>query len=188
MIARQCEWPWLDDSVPVVVFVGRLSPVKRVDLLLAAYRDIRRKMPVRLLIVGSGPLQGWVEHQAVQYGFQRDCALTGFVENVLPLIRRSQVLVLPSDYEGFGNVLVEAMACGTQIVATDCPHGPSEILDNGTYGQLVPTGDVVALEEAIRSVLEHRFVVPAETLRDRAQAFTLDKAVDAYLEVVRSEF
>src|SRR5690606_4782698 len=107
--------------------------------------------------------------------------LPGFVENVLPLIRQSQVLVLPSDYEGFGNVLVEAIACGTQVVATDCPHGPSEILDGGTYGQLVPTGDAVALEAAIRTVLENRFAVPEGMLKARAQEFTLDRSVDAYL-------
>lgn len=184
MMHQQCAWPWPNDSVPVIVFVGRLSHVKRIDLLLAAYRNIRRDMPVRLLMIGSGPLRGWLEREAVQHGFRGDCVLTGFVENVLPFIRQSQVLALPSDYEGFGNVLVEAMACGTQVVATDCPHGPSEILDNGTYGQLVPTGDAVALEAAIRAVLEHRFAVPAETLKERAQAFTLDKAVDAYLGVL----
>lgn len=184
LISRQCQWPWPNDGIPVIVFVGRLSHGKRIDLLLAAYRNVRRDMPVRLLMVGSGPLRRWLEREAVQHGFRDDCALTGFVENVLPLIRQSHVLVLPSDYEGFGNVLVEAMACGTQVVATDCPHGPSEILDSGTYGQLVPTGDAVALEAAIRAVLEHRFAVPAETLKERAQAFTLDKAVDAYLKVL----
>lgn len=184
LISRPYQLPWPEDGVPIIVFVGRLSHIKRVDLLFAAYRNIRRDMPVRLLVVGSGPLHDWIEREAAKHGVTDDCALTGFVENVLPLIRQSQVLVLPSDYEGFGNVLVEAMACGTQVVASDCPHGPSEILDAGTYGQLVPTGDAVALEAAIRAVLEQRFAVPVVTLKERAQAFTLDKAVGAYLDVL----
>ncbi len=183
LICEQCDLPWPRDNIPVIVFVGRLSREKRIDLLLDAYRNIRRDMHVRLLIVGSGPLQAWIERRAAEYGLSRDCALTGFVSNVLPLIRRSKLLVLPSDFEGFGNVLVEAMACGTQVVATDCPHGPSEILDNGTYGQLVPTGDAVRLETAIRAVLEDRFCVPADALKKRAQLFNLDKAVDSYLRI-----
>ena len=94
------------------------------------------------------------------------------------------ILILPSDYEGFGNVLVEALACGTQVIATDCPHGPAEILENGKYGQLVPVDDSLALAQAIERTLLKDFYVPAQTLKRRASEFNLERAASAYLRVI----
>src|SRR5690606_18595958 len=104
--------------------------------------------------------------------------------NPLPYVRRSDVLVLPSDHEGFGLVLVEAMACGTQVVSTDCPHGPAEILDDGAYGQLVPCGDAEALATAIAQVLSGESVVPVNSLVNRSRDFTVERSCDAYLQLV----
>jgi glycosyltransferase involved in cell wall biosynthesis len=183
---RPDAWPFAQDGVPVVIFVGRLSQEKRLDLLFAAFLQVRAQHPVRLLVVGDGgmavPLRGWI----MAHGVDAECQLVGRVADVLPWIQHSDVLALPSDYEGFGNVLVEAMQCATQIVATDCPSGPAEILDHGRYGQLVPVGDPQALGEALLSSLAGRFHVDPRALLGRAAEFSIDRAVDAYVEVFTS--
>lgn len=183
-IREDVAWPWDADGVPTVVFVGRLEKVKRVDLLVDAFAMIRARIESRLLIVGAGPLEGRIRQQVDARGLAPHSALVGYRANPLPYVRRSDVLVLPSDYEGFGLVLVEAMACGTQVVSTDCPHGPSEILDDGAYGQLVPCGDAGALATAIAQVLSGESVVPVESLVDRSRDFTLERSCQAYLRLV----
>lgn len=183
-IREDVAWPWDADGVPTVVFVGRLETVKRVDLLIDAFAATRARIESRLLIVGAGPLEGWIRQQIGARGLEPHCALVGYRANPLPYIRRSDVLVLPSDHEGFGLVLVEAMACGTQVVATDCPHGPAEILGDGKYGQLVPCGDAEALAAAITQVLSGDSVVPVESLADRSRDFTLESSCQAYLRLV----
>jgi len=179
-------WPFPDDGVPVFVYAGRLSSEKRLDLLWDAFQQVRVTHRARLLVLGQGQegvrVARWIEGSS----FQIDCALPGRVEDVLPWLIRSTALVLPSDYEGFGNVLVEAMSCGVQVIATDCPHGPSEVLGGGQFGQLVPVGDASALAAAMRNVLDGRLRVEAETLRERSRAFSVDVACEAYLEVFSS--
>ncbi|MBH1393034.1 glycosyltransferase [Stenotrophomonas maltophilia] len=176
-------WPFPHDDVPVFIYAGRLSPEKRLDLLWEAFVLVRATHPARLLILGQGPegarVAQWIERST----FQSDCALLGRVEDALPWMARSTALVLPSDYEGFGNVLVEAMSCGVQVIATDCPHGPSEVLGGGQFGQLVPVGDAYALAQAMRNVLNGRQQVAAEDLRERSKAFSIDAACEAYLEL-----
>jgi glycosyltransferase involved in cell wall biosynthesis len=76
-----------------------------------------------------------------ELGIAEDVTFTGFVANRFALLRRADLLVLCSIHEGFGNTLVEGLACGCSVVSTDCPHGPAEILDQGVYGRLVPVGD-----------------------------------------------
>lgn len=177
-------WPWTDENTPVIVFIGRLSREKRLDLLLAACRPLLESDAARLLVVGSGPQRDWLEAQIEARGLASKCHFTGFVHNVLPFIVRSNVLVLPSDYEGFGNVLVEAMACGVQVISTDCPHGPAEILAGGVYGQLVRPGNRSSLEEAIRRSLEGTFRVDPDVLVKRAGDFDLETATTSYLSIV----
>ena len=177
-------WPWPDRDLPTIIFVGRLSSVKRLDLLLGSFRSLVRSIPSRLLIVGTGPLRQELEQRVQNEGIDQYCRLTGFVENPLPLISASDVLVLASDYEGFGNVLVEAMACGTQVIATDCPHGPAEILANGQFGQLIPTNNASALETALRLSLQGVVHFPSAALKARAQDFTVQKAAQQYMQLL----
>lgn len=180
------DWPWPDNNIPTIIYVGRLASVKRVDLLFTSFRELIRTCPARLLIVGTGPQENQLHEWIAENHLTDMCRMIGFTENPLPLIRKADVLVLPSDYEGFGNVLVEAMACGTQVIATDCPCGPAEILDQGVYGQLVPCGDATALEHAIQRVLNRKFRVPPETLQHRAGHFTQARATDAYQHIIDS--
>lgn len=180
------DWPWADRVLPTIVFVGRLVPGKRLDLLLAAFCIVTKSCAARLLIVGEGVEQDSVKDFIARHNLRDVVRLVGHKDNPLPWIKASSVLVLPSDYEGFGNVLVEAMACGTQVISTDCPDGPAEILGNGRYGQLVPPGDVAAMADAITNTLSGRVHVPSSVLMSRARDFGLERAVNAYLQVIES--
>jgi glycosyltransferase involved in cell wall biosynthesis len=97
-------------------------------------------------------------------------------------MKRAGVFVLSSAWEGLPTVLIEAMAVGTPVVSTDCPSGPSEILDGGKWGRLVPVGDAEAMAKAIIDTLDS----PPDTvaIRNRAEEFSVDTAVDKYLEVL----
>jgi len=176
---------WGAGETPTIVYAGRLAPEKRLDLLLDAFSELLTRRQARLLIVGDGPERTALEQRICLAPLSGRCMISGFVDNVFPLIAASDVLVLPSDYEGFGNVLVEAMACGVQVVATDCPHGPREILEDGHYGQLVPTGDAAALREAIERVLTGEARIEPELLRTRARQFGVDRAADEYVSLMR---
>jgi len=95
---------------------------------------------------------------------------------------KAAVFALSSRYEGFGNVLVEAMATGTPVVSTDCESGPAEILENGKYGKLVPVADPDALANAIIETLDHP--IASSILQERAQEFTTDKIAQEYLDFI----
>ncbi|TVS21092.1 MAG: glycosyltransferase [Planctomycetaceae bacterium] len=118
-----------------------------------------------------------------EMGLSDSVRLVGLVQNPLPLMAGSGLLVLPSRFEGLGNVLIEAMACGTQVISTDCPHGPAEVLDGGRYGQLVPVSDPAALAAAIERSLKGEFRVEPDILRARASEFSVEKATRRYLEL-----
>ncbi len=180
---EKIEWPWPDHSVPTVIFVGRLAQVKRLDLLLQAFSCCLRMVPSRLLIVGDGPEAGMGARLATTLGLEGGCKFLGHSVNPLPWIRHADVLVLCSDFEGFGLVLVEAMACGTQVIATDCPDGPAEVLSEGRYGRLVPVGDADALAAAIQASLRSPFAA-VDDLKGRAAEFTVERAVEQYVEVL----
>ena len=98
---------------------------------------------------------------------------------------RASVFVLSSRYEGFPNVLAQAMACGTPVVSTDCRSGPREILEDGRWGRLVPVGDWQAMAEAIEATLDEPMA--AEALRARASVYSVEASVERYLEVVLGE-
>lgn len=178
------SWPWENRSLPTIIWVGRLAPEKRLDVLVDAFALMQRSSPARLLIVGGGGMRESVCARIAALGIEDRCRLVGFVDNPLPLVRESQLLVLCSDYEGFGNVLVEAMACGTDVVATDCPYGPSEILEEGRLGRLVAVGDVQELAVAMSAVLSQGSGIPLAILKARADAFSTDSAVERYRNII----
>ena len=183
LINERAEWPWPDNDAPTLVFAGRLATEKRPDLLLDSFR-LMRDRSARLLIVGDGPCTAEVHSRVREHGLEARVRLVGHVSNVYPFISRSKALVLCSDFEGFGNVLVEAMACGVQVIATDCPNGPAEILDGGAYGRLVPCGDASALAQAMEEAISGWPRVDPNRLRARARDFTLEKAMAAYMHIL----
>ncbi|HSM82411.1 MAG TPA: glycosyltransferase [Nodosilinea sp.] len=138
---------------PLIVACGRLCDQKGFTYLLEAVAKVRQSVPAHLWIVGEGPLRPALERQIRHLGLDGVVRLLGFRANPYQLMAAADVFVLSSVYEGFGNVVAEALACGVPVVSTDCPHGPAEILENGEVGVLVPPGDAAALAVGILRVL-----------------------------------
>ena len=169
---------WLGpDAAPVLVWVGRLVAQKDPHTLLRAFAGVAP--PARLILLGEGELRPELERLIESLGLAGRVRFAGFQANPLPWIREAHALVLSSRYEGLGNVLVEALGCGTPVISTDCPHGPREILADGRHGALVPVGDAAALAAAMRAALAGGHDPAA--LRGRAAAFTAEHAVARHL-------
>lgn len=140
-------------SRPLIVACGRLMPQKGYPVLLEAFARLRPDTGAHLWIVGEGPQRSYLERRIAALGLGGSVRMFGFQSNPYPYMSAADVFVVPSLWEGFGNVIVEAMATGRPVVASDCPHGPSEIVTDGTNGLLVRPGDVHDLERALRRVL-----------------------------------
>lgn len=169
-------------DLPLIVGLGRLSPEKNFALLIRAFALLVRARPARLVLLGEGPERPALERLIAALGLGASVRLAGFTANPYPMLKRARLLALASDFEGFGNVLVEAMACGTAVVSTDCPYGPREILADGRYGRLVPMGDAAALAAAMGATLDQ----PPDPacLTARAQDFTLARSVAGYRRLI----
>jgi glycosyltransferase involved in cell wall biosynthesis len=182
--------PWLArGQPPVVLGMGRLVPEKDWPTLIRAFARVRRVRPARLVILGSATGEAKTRQRqdqlmalARELGVTEDVLLPGFDPGPQRWLARAALFALSSRHEGFGNVLVEALACGCPVVATDAQGGgPREVLGNGHWGPLVPVGDDAALAAAILKTLtsppEHN------TLRRRAADFGLERGVSAYLKL-----
>lgn len=167
---------------PVILTVGILKPVKRHDLLIEAFSRLPQSLGATLCILGEGQMRGQLEQQIDRLGLQGRVLLPGFVLDPGPWYAHSDLFVLTSDYEGFGNVLVEALEYGLPVVSTDCPVGPREILADGQFGKLVPVGDPQALSGAILDALTEKGDPLA--LQMRAQDFSLQSIAQKYLDVI----
>ncbi|WP_246149371.1 glycosyltransferase [Skermanella pratensis] len=182
--AQPVNHPWFaEGEPPVILGVGRLSPQKDFATLLRAFARVRAERPARLLILGEGALRPELEKLADELGISSDVQLPGFVDNPMAFMAKASLFVLSSRFEGLPTVLIEAIACGTSTVSTDCPSGPREILEDGRLGGLVPVGDPGALALAIGQALDNP--VPADLLRAKAEAYTVERAVDRYLELLQ---
>ena len=176
------DHPWFAaGQPPVVLSVGRLTKQKDYPTLIRAFALVRRKYPARLMILGEGEERAKLEALAQELGLQDDISLPGFVDNPYAYMARAAVFVLSSAWEGLPTVLIEAMAVGRPVIATDCPSGPAEILENGKWGKLVPVGDVEALAEAIA----HKISSPMQKSRlDVCERFRMDKVIAQYIYVL----
>lgn len=177
------EHPWIGQEHEIVISAGRLEPEKDYETLLRAFARLYRNRPTaRLLVLGDGSLRPELHRLATSLGVDDVVSFPGFVDNPYGFMRRSDVYVLSSRREGLPTALVEAMACGCPVVATDCPSGPREILQDGRLGPLVPVGDDAALAAAIESVLDN----PQDTreLRERADTFSLEAILEEYESLI----
>jgi len=177
-----CPHPWFESDDPVLLGVGGLSDQKDFATLIRAFARVREDRPVRLIILGEGDNREQLESLVRRLDLEDQVDLPGFVDNPFAYMSRASLFVLSSAWEGFGNVIVEAMACGTPIVSTDCPSGPSEILEYGKYGVLVPVGDEETMANAIRNQLDA--TTDTESLRERAKDFTVETIANQYLDVL----
>lgn len=180
------DHPWFSSGQPpVVVSIGRLTEQKDFSTLIRAFACLVRERKARLLILGEGPLRGELERLRADCGLTEDgVSLPGFVDNPFAFLSRAALFVLSSRWEGFGNVLAEAMACGTPVISTDCPSGPREILEGGRWGCLVPVGDVDGLAQAMASALDTPEAQRPQVAL-RAQDFEVTRALDAYVRLLR---
>jgi len=169
--------PWHDEGARILS-VGSLKPQKNHALLLDAFAELLKYRQAQLTIVGEGPLRPVLEQRAEDLGIQEKVRFVGFVEDPSSWYRSADLFVLSSDFEGFGNVLVEALDHGLRVVSTDCPDGPAEILKSGRHGTLVPAGDVLALAGAMHQTLS----TPADpaAARERAGDFAPERTIEHY--------
>ena len=181
--ARPVAHPWFDEpAAPVVLSVGRLHPQKDQATLLRAFARVARSRPARLVVLGEGPERARLAALSRELNVSQQIQFPGDIRPAFPWMARASVFVLSSAWEGLAMVLLEAMACGTPVVATDCPHGPGEILEGGKWGRLAPPGDWRALADAILATLDD----PAapELLIARAGRWDAESGVDAYWEAL----
>ena len=162
-----------------ILSVGRLTLQKDHETLIKAFALLPKDPRTKLVILGEGPLRERLLVFVAQLGLQERIFLPGFVKDVYPWFRSSDLFVLSSTFEGFGNVIVEALECGVPVVSTNCPSGPAEILENGRFGKLVPVQDPVALAYAMEQTLNQ--ICDRKALRLRAKDFSVQKISNEYL-------
>ena len=172
------------DGCPVLVATGRLARQKGFEYLLEAFSILSEKLDARLIIVGGGKMKDALRLKAESLGISRKVDMIGETEPY-PYMRRGDVFVLSSLYEGFPNVLLEAASLAMPIVSTDCPHGPGEIIEDGKSGFLVPVADSEKLAEAVLKLLRDeklRMSVGKEAEK-RARYFTRERMASGYEKV-----
>lgn len=184
-LAPPASYPWQiplaaarAQGAPIIVTAGRLTDVKDHRALIEAFALLQLSRSARLVIFGEGPLRSDLEALIVQRQLQGQVMLPGFVADPTACYQYADLFALTSKSEGFGNVLVEAMNAGVPVVSTDCPHGPREILQDGTLGALVPPGDVEALADAMSAMLDAP--TPPARLKRRAEDFSTVRIGDQY--------
>lgn len=167
-----------------ILNVGRLNPQKNHLLLLESFARITSHFDARLIILGEGHLRQLLEKRAGELGIADRVVMPGFRLDPAPFYHSANLFVLSSDFEGYPLVLIEAMHCGLSIVSTDCPTGPAEILNQGEFGKLAPTGDSFRLAEAMKDALGR----PIDPIKLRRRAERLSSwAADRYLQLMTGD-
>ena len=176
------DHPWFKTSEPpVVLSVGRLTDQKAFDVLIRAFSLVRKYRSAHLLILGEGENRDALQDLIKQLGLEKDVKLLGFVQNPYPYMANASVFVLSSRWEGLPTVLVEALYLGTPIIATDCPGGSREILQDGQFGKLIPMDAPRSLAEAIIHSMDDPRSCPPEV---SWKPFNLDFVVDRYINLL----
>lgn len=172
------DHPWFAISAePLILAAGRLTAVKDYPTLIRAFAHLRAKRHARLVILGQGEDEVALKALASELGIAADTKFIGFHSNPFAWMARCDLYVMSSASEGFGNVLAEAMVCGAKIVSTDCPSGPTEILEDGRWGRLVPVGDSTQLASAMAEALDDPY---PPNVKERAEAFQSGKIIELY--------
>lgn len=177
--------PWLAGDRPfrTVLMVARLAPEKDHVTAFKALALLRQKEDIRLLVVGGGPLLDELVGVARELEIEQAVRFVGRQDNPQALMRQADVLVLSSTTEGLPGVLIQAIAVGCPVVATDCPWGPAEILEGGKWGPLVPMGDPEALAAGIRTALDRP--VARHLLVERGRDFSAAASVEQFLDLIQ---
>jgi len=180
------DHPWDEQAagpeIPLFVGVGRLTGNKRFDDLIRAFSRVRRHRPARLAILGQGPDEGSLRTLARSLGIDDHVAFPGFVANPYPWMRQARALVLPSEIEPFGFVLIESLAVGTPFIATRGPAGPAQIRKDTGQGMLIPLGDTRAMADVMEQIILHP--VDSTALQVAVEPYALRASIQHYLTLL----
>jgi len=181
------EDTWVEsDDIQLVLFVGRLERQKDLETWLRAFDQLHQSNPdTRGIIAGKGSQREQLKTLRRELDLKDVVSIPGYVDNPYRYMRKADVFALSSRFEGLPTVLIEALACGCQVVATDCPCGPREILCDGEYGHLTPVGDVDALARGIEQLLADP--VQSPRLEDRADDFAPEVVLDEYEQFIHTQ-
>ena len=166
----------------VILAAGTLKQRKDFITIIKALSILKLKnyKDLKLFILGEGPMREEINDVIKKLDMENDVELLGFKKDVYPYMASSDLFVHSSEVEGFALVIAEALSCGTNVVSTDTPHGPKEILNNGEFGNLIPMGD----EEQMANAVIEKILNPIdkEVLMKRANEFSIEKCAKLYLE------
>lgn len=182
-LAREdVEHPWFQENIPILVACGRLRKEKNYPLLFRSLHQVLKETMVRLIILGEGEERPKLEAYVQNLGIADSVQFLGFQKNPFKYMAGATAYVMSSSWEGFGMVLIEAMACGVPVISTRCPYGPEEIIAHGVNGLLVPVDDEDKLAEAILEVLRNEGLRKklAEAGRRRAADFDVVKIIPQF--------
>jgi glycosyltransferase involved in cell wall biosynthesis len=156
----------------LIVYAGRLSPEKGVDFLVRAFCRMQPDSSVKLWLLGEGPQRAQLERLVHECGCRQQVLLTGDVSDVAPYLQSADLFVMPSQFEGQSNAVLEAMACGLPVIVTDVA-GNNELVSHGENGLLVDYGDEAALDAAMRSLLDNQ--LQSQALAARAHTYVRER-------------
>ena len=179
LVPNHCNELWGEGFNYHILTVGRLTIQKDHETLIRAFKLLQKKINAKLVILGEGPLRHELECLVKKFKLDDSVSLPGFVIDPYPWFHTADIFVLSSLWEGFGNVIVEALECGLPVISTDCPSGPSEILQEGLFGRLVPIKEPQSLALAIEDTLKQPR--ESEVLVKHAQNFSVRTISDEYL-------
>ncbi len=175
--------PWGEvEKVKWILAVGRLTKQKGFSDLISSFYEVRKKADSRLIILGEGDLRVKLQNKIDEMGMSDFIFMPGFVKNPWKYMKRADLYISSSLWEGFHLTIAEAMACGTVPIATNCNYGPSEIITDGKDGRLVPVGDVETLSNTICELLENN------ELRSEMAANALTRSHDFDIKRIIKEY
>jgi glycosyltransferase involved in cell wall biosynthesis len=175
---------WLNNSsIPVIIAAGRLTNQKNFDLLIRAFKILNSRRNARLLILGEGELKEELTHLVKSLDIVDSVRFAGFQMHPISWISKAKVFVLSSLWEGFGNVLIDALTAQATIVSTNCKSGPIEILDYGKYGYMVNSFDEKEMADVIEKAIDSP--IPKDLLLQRARMFSQKEIGTKYIKLFK---
>jgi glycosyltransferase involved in cell wall biosynthesis len=186
LAAQEVDHVWFTGDIPVILGVGRLVPEKNFEMLIRAFAKVRQTREVHLVILGEGALRQDLSMLVQRLGVENDVWFAGFDKNPFKYMSKCALFVLSSNFEGLPGVLIQAMACGSAVISTDCPSGPSEIIEQGTTGFLIPVGDENELAKKITFLLDNPVIrlQIGEAARQSAERFRVNKIIERYVAAI----
>ena len=187
---QENEERWFDrNKYKLIIANARMVPEKRYDVLITAFEIVSKKIPeARLMIIGDGPLRKQIE-KMIPSSLMNKVEFLGFQNNPYYYMCRASVFLLTSDYEGFPNVVIEALACGLPVVATDCKTGPREIIENAVDGWVVNRGNPEAVAMGLENVLtktKEEWNKLSINAKSKAQRYRRENIAKKYMQLINN--